>query len=377
MIQVDITTEEDAVSLEHTLTRINRLNARYEVMVRLARNLRWDFLTESRVAAAIATIAAHHDLIVCDWYHRWREDDIEEQFATSLVGMSSVFHAKRLTNVPGQEMPGSRRDFIERVAKRSGILEPRGGRGKSVTFCAFDPDWGEPAALAGTLGRKELFRTTFAHYREENLEVGKVLGFTPTTLEADSRLADFVFELYQNTYEHGRRKDSRGKPLPGFRYVRLRRYIDQKSGFLSRSAGFPELTEYFESVVPNETFQFYEIAISDTGLGLVAGFLASRRNFHTPDLPNMHEWLANELLTTALTSKEGYPGAGLGLPNALEAICELQGFISLRTDDLWLCGHSQEETPLKKKGLTKVRSETRFSSISGTHFNILLPLRRA
>lgn len=157
----------------------------------------------------------------------------------------------------------------------------------------------------------------------------------------------------------------------------MRKYIDRKPNFLLRAKGFAELTEYFESVVPEGEFKFYEIAVSDDGLGMVDHFLISRPDVTAPSSQDERLALVNALLTTSLTSKKNYPGAGRGLPNVLQAIAHLQGFVSVRTDQVWLCGHSGGKSGgLVQHGLDCVRSDAQVSAIAGTQFNILLPLRR-
>src|SRR5712664_3425296 len=105
MLQFDITTNADVFALEEPVTRAAKLTEPHEITIRLARNLRWDFLRESRLAAAIAAIAARHQLTICDWWDRWTQADIEEHFGTSLVGIAAVVHAVCITNITGEELP--------------------------------------------------------------------------------------------------------------------------------------------------------------------------------------------------------------------------------------------------------------------------------
>jgi hypothetical protein len=379
MIEIKITTEEDLFTLEAILTRVEKLSARRDIFLRLSRNLRWDFMRESRLAALLATLGKQHNLVVCDWYDQWKDDEIETHFRTSLVGIAAAFYSSEVTNVVGKRLPDDRKGLLERIALAGGLLEPKstGSRGKSITFCAFDPDWPEPAALSGTLSRKILFQRTFEKYRRHYLEIGTALDHTTVTREADERLAGFIFELYQNTYEHSRRVGSDGTVLPGMRYVRLRKYIDRKTNFLNRAAGFEELTRYLDAVVPrDEEFKLYEIAVSDDGPGIRDHFVKTRIDLTPPTSHAEGISLINRLFTTSLTSKRDFPGAGRGLPNVLEAVSQLHGFISLRTNGVWLCGHSEEDEKALRDGLKNVGPDYEISPIVGTHFNILLPLRR-
>ena len=378
-MNIEITTKDDLFALETKLAHSALSEDRPSVTVKLSRNLRPDFFGESRVAALLATLGQRCELTVCDWHNEWNESEIEEHFRTSLVGMTAALYSNRVTNIRGVELPETREELLDRVALAGGILEPKtsAARGTSITFCSFDPDRSEAAALAGTLNRKELFKQTLRKYRRKYLEVGKGIAHTVETRRADDRLEDFIFELYQNTYEHGR-LNADGAAIPGMRYVRLRKHIDRKVQFLARAATFIELADYLTSLIPEgQDFKFYEVAISDHGLGMIGRFLKTRPDLtRRTDSGEERTALINELLTMPLTSKRDVPGAGYGLSRALRAVSQLSGFISLRTDSLWLCGHfAQGGGGLEETGLRPVMCKVAPSGIAGTHFNILLPAR--
>ncbi|HXM74465.1 MAG TPA: hypothetical protein VN904_04255, partial [Chthoniobacterales bacterium] len=319
-MKIDVTTRENLFDLENKLARIGKLSGHYNIEMRLARNLRSDFFCESRLAALLATAGQRHNLTVSDWHREWSDEEIEAHYRTSLVGIAAVLHSDRLTNDRGVDLPDDRNSLVERIGIAGGLLEPRHGgqRGKSITFCAFDPNWSEPAAFAGTINQPEAFKAVLRKYRRKYLEIGQGLVHTDFTRQADDRLCDFIFELYQNAHEHGR---SKGEPRAanGMRYLRLRKYIDRKENFIAQAQGFHELVEYLEAVTPDgASFKFYEITVSDNGPGIVNHFLNARPDFSPR--PNSNEdlvGLVNDLLTKPLTSKRDFPGAGYGLPRAL------------------------------------------------------------
>jgi hypothetical protein len=378
-MELEITTDDDLFSLEAKLCTALTVARGDPILLRLARHLRADFFGESRVAALLATLNKHSELNVRDWRPTWIDTEIEENFRCSIVGLTAALYSKRLRSNRGDSFPDSREDLLSRIATQGGIVEPRssGMRGSSISFCSFDPDWAEPAALAGTLNRPPLFKATFSKYRERYFEVGKGVSHTQTTRDADSLLTSFIYELYQNTFEHGRR-DQTAKNIEGMRYVRIRKHIDTKEKFLSRTHNFEELKAYIERVVPDSSeFKFYEVVVSDHGLGMVEQFKSSR-----PDLPAHPDadlgWsgLINNLLTKPLTSKREVPGAGYGLQRVLFALEKLEGFISLRTGESWLCGFgAQRPGTFENIGLQNVSNRPKWCPIVGTHFNILLPVR--
>jgi hypothetical protein len=379
MIPIDVTTDEGTLAIEEKLARVAKLSMRREINLRVSRNLRTEFFLEGRLTALFSTIARAHDLTITDWHRYWSSEAIDKYFVESVVGIAAVLHAGRVTNIAGVDLPTTKGAILNRIAVMGGLLEHgiAAARGKSLTFCAFDPEWPEPAALAGTLNRKQLFRRTFEKYRQDYLETTAGAEQTAATREADTRLVDFIFELYQNTYEHGRRIRQNGETIASFRYIRMRKYIDRRENFLSRSRQFVELAAYLDAVLPHGEFKLYEITVADDGLGLLTQFLQSRRDFAVPASAEEKIELMNRLLTTSLSSKPDYPGTGRGLPNVLEAIGALEGFISVRTDDLWMCGHyAGEPGGLPASGLQPARVSAPLAPIAGTQYNILLPLRR-
>jgi hypothetical protein len=378
-MRIEITARDDLFSLEDKLVLCSKPSRDREIEVRLARNLRPDFFGESRIAAILLTLGLKNKLIVRDWHHSWVDSEIEEHFRTSLVGIAAVFAAYKVKNDVGVPFPDSSKSLLEGVAVRGGILEPRhsGARGTSISFCAFDPDWSDPAAFAGYLKSTETFKPFLAKYRRTYLEVGKGVRHSVETRRADDELGTFAAELLQNAIKHGRYSDS-GSMVRGMRSLRMRKHVDTKTHFLKRAEGFKELSDYLSAVVPdNESFKFYELAISDSGMGMLGHFVYKRPEFAAAiGTPLEKVALVNRLLTQSLSSTPDFPGAGHGLPNALAAISRLGGFVSLRTDRLWLCGHhAQEGLPLEAAGLRPVGCKGEFAPIIGTHFNILLPIR--
>lgn len=376
---IEITGKEDLFTLESKLTKGIKTPADEDVTVKLARNLRTDFFAEPRTVALLATLANRGPLIVRDWHHQWDDGEIETHFRTALVGVGAMFLASKIKNIKGVPIPDARHSILEQIAIRGGLLEPKYGtaRSNSITICAFDPEWSEPAALAGKFKTKEAFKLILSRYRRRYLEVGQGVPHTPVSRRADDQLGDFVFELFQNTIKHGR-QSSDNAIMPGMRCVRMRKHFDYKDRFLSRAQGFEELTNYLSEITPEKgQFKFYEIAVFDCGMGMLGRFLNQRPEFKgSAESLGDQVTLINRLLTQPLTSTPDFPGAGYGLQKALAAISTLEGFVSLRTDRVWLCGHhAQKGDPLHKTGLRPVARQEEFAPIVGTHFNILLPLR--
>ena len=166
--------------------------------------------------------------------------------------------------------------------------------------------------------------------------------------------------------------DRQNSIVRGLRYVRLKKHIaTNRADFLHRAEGYPELQAYLSTRVPAQgSFKFYEIAIGDQGLGIIGRFLSTRPDFNNPTTSSERASLVNQIIDQALSSKRGRSGAGYGLRNALRAVRELDGFLSLRTDALWLHWSPSASEALR---LTPVSGMSELAHVQGTHFSMLFP----
>lgn len=377
----EIKAGDDLLMLEAIGASIQALPPHEPVEIRLARKLGSQFFKESRIASLLGSVArAGRHLTVSDWYNEWREADISSYFQHSLPGMAAATYAGRICNLTGAELPTPQRTLRQEVALAGGILEPKehGGRGNSITFCSFDGESGESLVFATAIGNPSELKRLFHLYRKRYLETGTGESFSEQTRKADDALTNFIYEVYQNSFEHGR-LDGGNAELFGLRFFRLRKHIDfRKESFLNHAEGFPALRDYLELRTPNAgSFKYYEISISDHGMGLVDRFLATRPDYAATASTMARVDLLNSLLTSPLTSNKDIPGAGYGLPRALAAVEKLEGFLSLRTDCYWQYGsYTGREMGLDKVGLRAVETTEQLSKVAGTHINILLPLRK-
>lgn len=378
-------------TLEATAAEIEALDPAQPIEIHLARHRGSQFFKESRIALLIATAArTGRHVTIIDWHKEWLErdakrcGDIDLYFKYSLAGIAAVTYATRICNTSDNELSRAQAAGLrESVASAGGILEPEtSGRGKSLTFCAFDGEWGDPPELAAVINDPTGFGHIFQRYRNRYFEVehkGVGLPFTKPTREADSALTSFIFELYQNAFEHGR-LDINNAEIRGLRFLKLQKHIHSNiKAFLAYAQDFGPLQDYIANRTPERgTFTYYEITIADHGMGLLERFLYTRPDFsrEAASYEQGHA-LINRLLTTALTSKKDFPGAGYGLQRALRAIDTLEGFISLRTHQYWLYGHyDQDNKRLEQVGLQPVPTGSLLPKAVGTVFNILLPLRK-
>ena len=161
--------------------------------------------------------------------------------------------------------------------------------------------------------------------------------------------------------------------------MRIRVHIEhRKEQFIDRqAASFPELQAYLARTLrERDTFKLYEVAISDNGLGIIDRFLTTKPEFmsHQETIQARAE-LVNKIILEALSSKQTQAGAGHGLQKALKAVDKLQGFVSLRTDRLWLYRSPVDgSASAHDRPLLPVSVQNEYAPVAGTHFNMLFPM---
>jgi hypothetical protein len=352
--------------IEELLSRLAASHAE-EVEVWLPRDIGTTIFIESRVTALIATAARNRRLRIIDWIQSGREGH-EKRFGCQVEGIAALQYANEIRNAQQGEVPIRLDRVQDRLESQEGIAEDD-PNGRTMTYCAFDQDVSQQPLAFARVRNKAEFGTQFIKRFKRAFQKDRVV-FTTAPDTPIHRLSDFVYELFENTFSHGS-LDRNGKVMPGFRFFRLQRHVAvSREQLSSRAEGFPELQEYFERVAePQGTSKFYEISISDHGLGIVDRFVASRPDYRFQS--DADDERLREIIDKALSSKLHQAGAGHGIGRALKAISDLKGFVSLRLGDIWLCGGSTigaGETGAH--GLVRVRSG--LAKVAGTHFNVII-----
>jgi hypothetical protein len=236
--------------------------------------------------------------------------------------------------------------------------------------------------LSGLLYDKQKFVDELTGIKRRDLDGDRAhaTGDLFDTDSPDRELARYVFELYQNGYEHGNRRRADKKAIiPGLRFISIRKHIAANLAYLKGYArGFEELSDYVSRRHARaQTLKYYEVAVSDQGLGMLDRFLIDRPEYAAQANTRTERLnLLRRLLTESLTSKKGADGAGGGLVRAMRAAKELNGFVSIRTGEFWLYCSSAETISGKGAELTEVACATPTPAVAGTHFNALFPLRK-
>jgi hypothetical protein len=374
-VTLKILKSQSVTDLERMIHDLALMKAR-SLDVWLSRDIGGQFFKDARIVALFAFAASKEMQIrVIDWHSLLDDTELAERFGRTLEGIASLEYADKIVSAQKVGIDHRIRTLRQQVIEKNGIKSPESTAGKSLTFCAFDPEAPTPLEFASMNGKADFIKR-FSYYRRECFEKGVGEGFSerlPATI--DHQLSSFAYELWENTLQHGR-LDETGRELKGMRYLRVQKYIDyNRAAFLKKAEGFTELEQYLNKHVPESgTFKFYEISIADHGLGIVARLLATR-----PEMANIlpmdsPEDCINMIMDRALSSKLSQAGAGHGLERALAAVRYLQGFVSLRSGSAWLYYASEVQTPVgQRPKLTSVRFTEPLASI-GTQLNLIFPL---
>lgn len=346
-----------------------------------------DSLQKHIVILIVSLSEYGHDVVVFD-------DDAKDwdlrsiaRYLESLLGISICVFANakqniRLFNKNEEEIPKAvalKAKFI--VDQNKGILERGEGAPLSRSVCSFDPEYPEPRILDGATWNSGIFSEKIAQiYISVNPGAGRFAGSSNNVLQgANERLFRFLFEVQQNSYEHGR-YGKRGERIHGLRYLQIsHKTFHSASGLRNEWSWFRELMEFAEPLMLRESISsFLLFAISDFGCGILEKFLSQRPEFKRGDLSyNERRALLNRILIdeSMTTKSRGSIAEGAGLQNALTAVSQMQGFVSLRTGKYWMQrSFRHQEAQPNDLSLFESKIDFELAEVSGTHWLLVLPL---
>ena len=113
----------------------------------------------------------------------------------------------------------------------------------------------------------------------------------------------------------------------------------------------------------------------DNGIGIISRFLSSRPDYKDDTVfKGLSDFeKLNFIIEKSLSSKL-FPGAGKGIRGALRNIGSLNAFVSLRTNDLWVYFNGTKKPEGEVPIFSTVNTNLRLDTISGTCYNILIPV---
>jgi hypothetical protein len=371
-ITVAINRTSTVATLETQLAQaINASAPSEEAVIRLASNVEGGILSDVWAAIVAATVCRAHRAKITAWGVSGSLPD-NSDFAASLPCLACLPIAHKIGLEDGQDL--DRGEMMRAAATEAGgLIRPTSGAAQALV--EFDPEYSIAQALQtrmdtdrDVVARRRLFERLVLQFRNR-LEIGGLRrGHSAVALGAAGDVGRFLAELHENGLEHGSLAAD-GRRQAGARYLRTRKHIaNSRAELLRRSEAVPELHHYIErTFAPQGTVALVEASISDTGLGIVDGFLSSPAG---RDITLPRSELLDALVYDRLTSKSNDPGAGLGIRKALSAARSMQAFVSLRTGEFWRYAAFLPETGEAR--LAEVAGRAR-PGVAGTHWQILWP----
>ena len=354
--------------LEDLNATLQRISGHDHIILSLARRTGAKFFSESSIAQLIAHFTARPGkLVIRDTHDSWSSSRFLSKIdGVSALVYSQLFESARLENTKKFPAPESLFQSLESKLMMSGLLEKEG---PTRTLIAIDPYYPTPVELGGPYAKKSCFHTIFRQMLGQYEH-----GFnkkSATRYQAEYQLVNFIYETFQNTVEHGRYTKA-NDPIHGIRYFRIHVYIGNSvSDLIRRAVGFPELENFLSRPrMKSSKKRFIELSVSDAGQGIASHYINSRPEPECDDYDREH--VLQELVGGNLSSKRSMSGVGLGLPNALTALKELNAFLCLRTEEFWLYRDFADSSNSQNSGqyLYPVKRINVIAPLAGTQFNV-------
>lgn len=361
-----------------------------EIRLYISQNFDKRILHSARVSTLIATacLSDKHTTLT-EWWDKASDENIHKRLSGSLIGITTACFAKRIENTKHEKLEINRNDFIKSVALKNRGLIDNSQVAHDFIFCSFDSTYNErdyPRPIALSANNIEDFTELFLKIKREKIdhafgienEAQPALFDEFDTYGREKSLAALVWELYENTLQHGNR-DENNNLIEGIRTLSIKRHIFNKADeFKRQSEGFDELHFYLERIAKIKKYKklwFYEITIIDSGIGIIKRFLASRPDFaQDPAFMKLSEFeKLNYIIKESLSSKM-FSSAGKGIKNALKNLMRLGGFATIRTNNVWAFFDGTSKASKVIPTFTKVRSTFTLEETRGTSYSIILPI---
>ncbi|MFT7007255.1 MAG: hypothetical protein ACJAXJ_001769 [Colwellia sp.] len=165
-------------------------------------------------------------------------------------------------------------------------------------------------------------------------------GASPLPEDGYKALERIFVELFKNTHEHGSKDINKEAWLrPAVRTLYTKTLNMNNVGAQNMTAGANVLATYINSLSNNnhERKRYMELGIIDSGLGFYKRWQADHPEQDIPDLPSIEQEyeIFKKCFTFRRTSShEGYKG--MGLPEVMEKLTALKGFMKVRSGRLSL-----------------------------------------
>ena len=371
----NISKNPQCIEIEKLNNTISEKPADETLVLSLARHTNVNFFTQTWIAQLIAHLAQREGRLVIRDAHRSWEPPPRERFIANIDGVAAIVYSRLLPqprvlleNAKREAVPDTLYKELDTRLKGTSKLE---NSGQTRTFIAVDPNHPIPIDFSSPLPEKKFLYLVQDILREFNYKFGRK---PEIHREIEMALHSFIYEVFQNTIEHGR-LSKKGELIPGLRYLRIRTYIGKIDGLCARAEGFPELKKFISRHDKDnqKTLRFMELSVSDAGQGIVSHYINSSST--TAENFDGRIALLHQLIGGRKSSKYKLSGVGLGLPNAMKALSILKAFISLRTEEFWMCRDFNDvDETRQSEVLQPVTTIDPINRLSGTQFNVVIKI---
>ncbi len=214
----------------------------------------------------------------------------------------------------------------------------------------------------------------------------RIVELSPTKSEMTevhlSDLGHAIYELIENTEQHGKLEINTGKVSKSVRGLIIDYKLITKEQY-SESIGGKNtaITDYLEGIrTNNRTVHMLEISVFDSGEGIFKT-LASTNNINISIQDEVN--VVKKSFAKGSTSKSDYRGVGRGLNNVKNVLAQRHGFISFRTGQIGvyrdfnlqpLIEGESEPLSLFDENNKSENNFSKLASVEGVACSILVPL---
>lgn len=314
-----------------------------------------------------------------------------EDFGKRLYGIAALYLASRMTtgqdtDIPKPEYAGHCAEVL-RLMNACDIYSPESvnrtypksvGKVAAQFICLHGSAYEFQRALYNGSSRAEAIgRTEFKAIVKSALMGDKSFArFIDDKPEALSSLANLLYELFQNTNDHAYEMLNGKSFAKNIRAISLKGHSDvferkDLGDMKSHNKRFNEYLDHCAEMFRSKglgTHRFLELSIVDGGVGLAQRFTGAKLSTLKPE---DEKTITVSCFRDGVSSKES-ESRGEGLDEVWKALCELNGFIRVRTGRLCLFQTFHDRKFSDKRAFSSW-SNVPLAHAEGTAVTIIIP----
>ncbi len=354
-----------------------------EVNLFLPRNSRHIFFKETWMFLLILTLSRRCRLTVTDYAEPAGSKEVGElidQLWSVPAGITALYLADTVNAKNGTIVNLPKSEIVHHLG--SPFSKKKFTSGGRLQCFSVDPEFSDPThfralnKIRGSFVSSE-WKNTLRGMLEKELSIHLPRGGI-----YDSML-DAVFEIFENTKKHGRfscnRHSKEMELIEGVRYFSVKKHMAVSSEQITyRSTEFEELGLFLDELPKKTTRKYLEVCVSDMGEGIAAWY--KRSGMDTQLEGKSDTEVVNHIVQENRSSDKLSQGAGKGLEIIVNAVKDMNGFLSVRCNSSWTYFYSTykikktERIEGKDIQFRDVKLPRPPAEVVGTHFNILIPI---